>query len=103
MASLFAQIGFVTLDGDPVALEKFAELMLAGFRDGADLSTIDPRAQLEAALAMAHANPVVRLPQEFVLIGRVFASLGGLLVRYQPKVSLFSVILPYVTRAMAPA
>jgi predicted unusual protein kinase regulating ubiquinone biosynthesis (AarF/ABC1/UbiB family) len=43
----------------------------------------------------------VRLPQEFVLIGRVFASLGGLLVKYQPKVSLFAAVAPYVAQAMA--
>ena len=101
MAELFTRIGFATLDGDPGSLERFAELMMAAFRDGAELGAIDPRAQLEAALRIAHENPVVRLPQEFVLIGRVFASLGGLLVRYQPKVSLFATIAPYVAHAMA--
>jgi ubiquinone biosynthesis protein len=101
MAALFAQIGFATLDGDAGALERFAELMLAAFRDGADLSTIDPRAQLEAALRVAQENPVVRLPQEFVLIGRVFASLGGLLVKYQPRISLFAAIAPYVTQGVS--
>jgi predicted unusual protein kinase regulating ubiquinone biosynthesis (AarF/ABC1/UbiB family) len=101
MAELFATIGFATLDGDPAALERFAELLMAAFRDGAELGDIDPRAQLEAALQVAHQNPVVRLPQEFVLIGRVFASLGGLLVRHQPKISLFATIAPYVARAAA--
>ncbi len=101
MAELFGYIGFATLDGDAGALERFAELMMAAFRDGADLATIDPRAQLEAALRLAHENPVVRLPQEFVLIGRVFASLGGLLVKYQPRVSLFAAIAPHVARAAA--
>jgi ubiquinone biosynthesis protein len=101
MAELFTTIGFATLDGDPGSLERFAELLMAAFRDGADLGAIDPRAQLEAALRIAHENPVVRLPQEFVLIGRVFASLGGLLVRHQPNISLFATLLPYVSRAAA--
>ncbi len=101
MAELFTQIGFATQDGDPNSLERFAELMMAAFREGVDMASLDPRAQLEQALKLAHENPVVRLPQEFVLIGRVFASLGGLLVRYQPKVSLFGAIAPYVAQAMA--
>jgi ubiquinone biosynthesis protein len=103
MAQLFATIGFATLDGDPGSLDRFAELLLAAFRDGAELGDIDPRAQLETALRVAHENPVVRLPQEFVLIGRVFASLGGLLVRHQPKISLFATITPFVKHAASAA
>lgn len=104
MAALFAAMGFATRTGDDGALREFADMIMEVFRPGADLHAIDPRAQLERALELARKNPVVRIPQEFVLLGRVFASLGGLLMRYRPRLNLFAVIGPYpVSGVTAPA
>ncbi len=101
MAALFTTMGFGTRTGDPKALEHFAELIMGAFRDGADLSALDPRAQIEQALAIARDNPVVAIPQSFVLLGRVFASLGGLVIRYRPRLSLFAILAPYLMEGAA--
>jgi predicted unusual protein kinase regulating ubiquinone biosynthesis (AarF/ABC1/UbiB family) len=94
-------MGFATADGDTRTLEHFAELMLGSLRADVDLSTIDPRAMFDQALAALRENPVVRVPQEFVMIGRVFASLGGLILRYQPKVDLLAAVGPAIAASMA--
>jgi predicted unusual protein kinase regulating ubiquinone biosynthesis (AarF/ABC1/UbiB family) len=100
-AQLLVALGFATSDGNTAPLVEFAEMLMGAFRRGADLGAIDPRAQIEQAMAAARANPVVRIPRDFVLIGRVLASVGGLLMRYRPRLDLFSTILPYLAAAAA--
>lgn len=102
IASALGRMGFETRTGDHDSLVTFAEMMLEQFRDGAaDLATIDPRAQLERAMAVARENPVVTVPEDFVMLGRVFGSLGGLLMHYRPTINLFATIAPHLARAMA--
>lgn len=96
MAERFATLGFATRTGDPAALTDLADMILGAFRDNADLSAIDPRAQMEQAMAILRANPVVSIPHSFVLLGRVFATLGGLLMKYRPKINLFAIIGPHL-------
>jgi len=36
------------------------------------------------------------VPVHFVLLGRAFASLGGLLLRYRPKLAPFAILAPYL-------
>jgi len=104
VAAALGLMGFETHTGDHDSLVTFAEMMLEQFRDGAaDLSTVDPRAQLERAMAVARANPVVTVPQDFVMLGRVFGSLGGLLMHYRPTINLFAIIAPHLAKAMARA
>jgi predicted unusual protein kinase regulating ubiquinone biosynthesis (AarF/ABC1/UbiB family) len=102
MAELFEVIGFRTKSGDPESLRNFADLFMDVFRQGPlDQIHMDPSAQIKKALEIARENPIVELPQDFVLLGRVFASLGGLLVRYRPRIQLFSLLLPYMAKAAA--
>jgi ubiquinone biosynthesis protein len=100
LATRLGEMGFATKSGDDTALRAFAEMMLGALRDGADLSAIDPKAQLDEALRLARENPVVHVPQEFVLIGRVFASLGGMILRYKPRLSLFAALAPSLAVAL---
>ncbi|HSP98221.1 MAG TPA: AarF/UbiB family protein [Candidatus Dormibacteraeota bacterium] len=101
MAELFAAMGFATRDGDDAALRAFADLLLEAFRADTDqpLATIEPREALERILRLTRDNPIVAVPPDFVLLGRVFATLGGLLMRYRPQVNLFQILLPFVVRA----
>jgi ubiquinone biosynthesis protein len=99
-AALFGELGFQSRSGDPAALHDLAELMLGAMRDGADLATMDPRRQLERALAVLADNPVARVPEHFVLVGRVLAALGGLVFAYPPRAGLFAILLPRLTAAL---
>jgi ubiquinone biosynthesis protein len=97
-AELLDALGFRTASGDPEPLVEVANVVLAFFRDraGSSLADADPERTAAEFLAAIEANPVVRIPGHFVLLGRVFASLGGLLLRYRPQIDLYGVILPHL-------
>jgi predicted unusual protein kinase regulating ubiquinone biosynthesis (AarF/ABC1/UbiB family) len=96
MAASFASLGFRTKGDDPAALVELAELVMGAFREGADLSALDPAEQIARGLEILGAHPLVELPEDFVLLGRVLASLGGLFVKYRPNLSLFALVAPYL-------
>jgi ubiquinone biosynthesis protein len=101
MAALFDEVGFATRDGDDAPLRAFAGLLLAAFRADTDqpFTPRDPGEVLERILRLTRDNPIVAVPSDFVLLGRVFATLGGLLMRYRPQVNLFQILLPLVLAA----
>jgi ubiquinone biosynthesis protein len=102
MGDLLAELGFRTEDGRPDGLIEIAHTMLELFADGGvDLSTIDPKEQLERAMRAARDNPIAEVPQHFVLLGRVFGALGGLLMHYRPNLDLFSIITPHMSTALS--
>ena len=105
MAELLAVMGFRTRSGESDSLREFAEMMLELFRDDStiDLEGFDPQAQLERALEIARANPIVSVPHDFVMLGKVFAALGGLVFRYKPQINLFALIGPHLASALAVA
>jgi len=101
MATLFDSMGFRSRDGSDEALRTFADLLLEGFRADAsfDALHIDGRAAIERVLHLTRNNPIVAIPPDFVLLGRVFAALGGLLMRYRPRVNLLQLLLPSLAKA----
>jgi len=103
VAERLAGLGFRTR-GDEATLVRFADMLMDVFRPdpGVSLAELDPRAAFEEALALARANPV-HVPQDFVLLGRVFATLGGLLLRYRPRINLFALLAPYLAPVLATA
>jgi ubiquinone biosynthesis protein len=103
MATLFEAMGFRSRDGGSEALRAFADLLLDAFRADTAFAAqeIDARAALERVLHLTRDNPIVAVPGDFVLLGRVFTVLGGLLMRYRPRVNLFQLLLPSLLRASA--
>lgn len=99
-AELLHRMGFRTRDDDPATLTRFAELVLAAFRENATLAGLDPAAQIAEALSLARDNPIVTVPPDFVMIGRVLATLAGLLVHYRPDVDLFRIVAPHLAAAL---
>lgn len=93
VAALLETLGFRTRSGRPDTLLHFAEAMLGALREtargGAAIAWLD-REQLEAqARALLDAtrdDPVVHVPAEFVMLGRVFGTLGGLFQHYRPNI-----------------
>ncbi len=97
------ELGFRTRDGSEETLLRFSEMLMDTFRPDptVSLDDLDPREAFEEALALARANPV-QVPGHFVLLGRVFAALGGLLLRYRPQINLFVLLAPYLAPVIAP-
>jgi hypothetical protein len=49
------------------------------------------------------ADPLVKLPEEFVMLGRVFGLLSGLFLHYRPEPSAATRVLPWLLAALARA
>lgn len=102
MTRLFAELGFESRDGDDGTLRGFAEFLLERFREGEDSAAADDTAaRVQELLRLLHENPVVGIPEDFVQMGRVFAVLGGLVLRYRPRIDLFALIGPHLASALA--
>ena len=94
------KMGFETLDGKPDTLIDFAGIMLELFNENDGyLGDFDPKQQLQQLASLIQANPVTKLPDHFVMLGRVLSSLAGLFFHYQPQVNLFEIIFPYLAIA----
>jgi ubiquinone biosynthesis protein len=100
-AARLSALGFRTQSGKPDTLLAFAAALLESFRRAASDGrfTWPTREQLlgsTAALAeQAAADPVTRIPPSFVMIGRVFGTLGGLFGHHRPKLE-WTRVLPYL-------
>jgi ubiquinone biosynthesis protein len=104
LGRLFVEAGFQSREDDLESLRGFAELLLERFRDGVSLEGGEgAQARLLEAFALLRDNPVVRVPADFVALGRVFAALGGLVLRWRPRVDLFATLAPRLLGAAAPA
>ena len=92
VAALLQELGFRTASDRPDTLLHFAEAMLGALReaalDGGGVPWLDPEqlaVQARALLDASRDDPVVRIPDEFAMLGRVFGALGGLFQHYRPR------------------
>jgi predicted unusual protein kinase regulating ubiquinone biosynthesis (AarF/ABC1/UbiB family) len=103
LGRLFQEAGFRSREVDLTSLRGFAELLLERFREGVPLEGGEAaQARLLEAFGLLRDNPVVRVPPDFVALGRVFAALGGLILRWRPRVDLFRTLGPRLLGAAAP-
>jgi ubiquinone biosynthesis protein len=102
MADLFVVLGFETRNGDPESLIRFSEMLLEAFSANVsfDELDLDPQDILGQVMDLARANPVSKIPRNFVQLGRVFGALSGLLLHYKPRINLLTLIAPPLSRAM---
>jgi predicted unusual protein kinase regulating ubiquinone biosynthesis (AarF/ABC1/UbiB family) len=97
-ARLMTELGFaVRPGGDPAALLQFADLLLDAFRPAPDrpLADLDPREAFDQTLALGRESPIL-IPHHFVQIGRVLASLAGLVLAYRPRIELWPLVAPFL-------
>jgi len=50
----------------------------------------------ERLFHMAEQDPVDKLPAEFIMLARVFTTLGGLFVHYKPDMDVNRYLLPHL-------
>jgi ubiquinone biosynthesis protein len=105
MARALAAAGFETKSGRPDTLLAFAHTLIGSFAraQGEARWPTAEELQLEArALLSAQTDdPVTRLPDDFIMLARVLGTIGGLFVRYRPRIDVGATVLPIVLRVMA--
>jgi len=105
MAGLFDELGFRTRSGRPDTLHAFAAALLGELRQAAAGQVRWPTREelgdrVSGLLSACHDDPVVRIPGEFVMMARVFGTLGGIFARYKPDIDFGRHVLPVMSSAM---
>lgn len=102
-AGLLDELGFRTQSGRPDTLLHYAEAMLGALRESAlregGVPWLDQRQVAEQArriLAATDADPVVRIPEEFTMLARVFGVLGGLFQHHRPRLDWQRQLAPWI-------
>ncbi len=97
---LLEELGFHAR-GEKEAIDQFAERLVAAVGPGGPLApgSTDAEARLRTLLELLHESPIITIPSDAVLLGRVLAALGGILVRYRPDLDLFRLVVPDLLRA----
>jgi len=97
-AEQLATLGFVA--DDPARLIDVAAALIGALRPGAQVSELDWEAAVGEQLAAARRLSGLAIPRSFVLLGRVLATVAGLLARYRPRLQLHGLIAPYLSAAL---
>jgi ubiquinone biosynthesis protein len=109
VAEWLERLGFRTQSGKPDTLFAFASALLDVFRRGTAEGTLafptkeQLMQQAAGLMEAAQKDPVTRVPGEFVMLARVFGTLGGMLSHYRPHIDYARVVLPHLFRAEPPA
>ncbi|MFT3928344.1 MAG: AarF/UbiB family protein [Myxococcales bacterium] len=106
MAFAMQSMGFVTQSGSVEGLEAYAKVVLeqmgvVAARGGDWPNQVELLAQVALMARFIEDDPMVRLPEEFVMLGRVFGTLSGLFLHYRPDVSAAARVIPLVLAALS--
>ncbi|MFZ5564290.1 MAG: ABC1 kinase family protein [Thermodesulfobacteriota bacterium] len=95
MARLFERMGFAAgTESDAVLREMatdFIELLMLGPEQS--LADVDTTQKLSRGLELIKKYPAVRVPRHFVLLGRVLLTLGGIMMRFNPDINIFMLMV----------
>lgn len=104
IATTLDALGFRTQSGKPDTLLAFTHALLTQLseRIAEQPDNLWPAedeliAQGQALFASLQQDPVEKLPGDFIMLARVFLSLGGLFVHYRPAVDLPALLLKHLT------
>lgn len=104
MEAIFTQLGFVTQSGKADSLHVFADALLGqlkrGITGGDDpvwRSSAQTFESVADMLDAANADPIVRIPAEFVMIARVMGMISGTMDHYRPNIDWGARVLPYLS------
>jgi ubiquinone biosynthesis protein len=99
------ELGFRTRSGKPDTLLAFSNALLSQIRNAAMNmgsgrmvwpSADDMLREGERLFRLAEQDPVDKLPAEFIMLARVFTTLGGLFVHYKPDMDVNRYLLPHL-------
>lgn len=107
MADSLMELGFETQSGKPDTLLAFADALLENIKNAATQFSADnsethwPEAdeifeEAAALLKKAEGDPVVKLPAEFIMLARVFSTLGGMFTHYKPNLDVHKYLMPHL-------
>src|ERR1700723_357163 len=98
----FKELGFRTRNGNPDTLLAFADLFLGNtIKSNKAYADKDLVEQFNEEMPRAiRANPVVEVPADVLLVGRMMGLLSGLGKSLDSQVDLFTTIMPYAQRLM---
>jgi ubiquinone biosynthesis protein len=94
-----AALGFSA--DDPTRLVDVASSLIGAMKPGANVSELDWQAAFAEQVATAKQLGGLAIPRSFVLLGRVLASVAGLLAHYKPKLEIHSRIARLLAAAIA--
>jgi ubiquinone biosynthesis protein len=94
-----ASLGF-TAD-DPDQLVALTASLVGAMRPGASVAELDWEAAFAEQMASAKRLGGLQIPRSFVLLGRVLATLAGLLAKYRPKIHIHPLIARHLAAAIA--
>jgi ubiquinone biosynthesis protein len=103
MTDAMVALGFQMKSGTREGVHGLAQAALSQMSLASDKGFVS---QLEMVAGIAsfgqhiESDPIVRLPDEFVMLGRVFGTLSGLFVHYQPDLAATRNVLPIVMGAL---
>jgi ubiquinone biosynthesis protein len=106
MAFAMQAMGFATMSGGIAGLEAYAKIVLEQMgvvreRGGDWPNQVELLAQVALMARFIEDDPMVHLPEEFVMLGRVFGTLSGLFLHYRPDVSAAARVIPLVLAALS--
>lgn len=94
-----ARLGFVA--DDPAALVQMTTALISAMRPGTAVSEMDWETQFAEQIAQAKQLKGLVIPRSFVLLGRVLATMAGLLATYKPRIHVYPLIAKYLMQANA--
>ena len=86
---------------DPDLLVELTGSLIAAMRPGASVATVDWQAAVADQLAYARRLGGLVIPRSFVLLGRVLATVAGLLARFRPEIELHALLGPHLAAALS--
>ena len=102
------ELGFGTASGAPDTLMAFVDVLLQQIReaalsgDGLEIrwpSEDEVLEMMTELLEQMEADPVHQVPSEFIMLARVFGTLGGLFMHYRPELDIHRYVLPHILGA----
>jgi predicted unusual protein kinase regulating ubiquinone biosynthesis (AarF/ABC1/UbiB family) len=105
LAHTMHALGFVSASGTIEGLTAYArvilnELGMIRARAGDWPNQLELLAQVALMARHIESDPLVKLPEEFVMLGRVFGVLSGLFLHYRPEPLAALHVLPRVIAAL---